>query len=343
MDLLQQLVDSAALSAPSLTANINNLPATPTRIGDMGLFTEAGVSTTFVLVGIQDQKLSLVPAVPRGAPSQPKGLSGRKAKPFLIPHLPQRSTVMADEVQNARAFSLSAAPASGEDLQLNSAITAVTQKVSALQAVHRRDNDYTIEWHRMGAIRGQVLDADGSVLIDIYREFGITQEEVSLALATATTNVRNKVIAIKRKIEEKLGGVGYSGVHVFCSPEFFDALTGHAKVEEAFERWQNGAALRDDLRRGFSFGGVTFEEISAKVGNQAFIPAGEAIAIPLGIPDMFITRFAPADYIETVNTIGLPYYSKSEVQRFGKGIDIESQSNVLNLNTRPDVVLLLKQ
>lgn len=338
---LQQLVDSAALSTQSLTANINNLPETPTRIGDMGLFSEAGVSTTFVLVGIQGDQLSLVPAVPRGAPSQPKALHGKKAKPFLIPHLPQRSTVMADEVQNARAFSIAAPPESGENLQLNNAITAVTQKVSALQAVHKRDNDYTIEYHRMGAIRGQVMDADGSVLIDIYREFGITQETVALALGTAATKVRNKVIEIKRKIEKKLGGVPYSGVHVFCSPEFFDQLTGHASVEKAFERWQEGAALRDDLRRGFTFGGVTFEEISAAVGEDRFIPAGEAIAFPLGVPDMFITRFAPADYIETVNTIGLPYYSKSEVQRFGKGIDIESQSNALNLNTRPDVVIKL--
>ncbi|MEN5117502.1 major capsid protein [Luteimonas sp. TWI662] len=338
---LQQLVDSAALSTQSLTATINNLPDTPSRIGEMGLFTEDGVSTTFVLVGIKDYKLSLVPSVPRGAPSQPKALHGSKAKPFMVPHLPQRSTVKADEVQNARAFSLAAPPESGESLQLNSAITAVTQKVTALQAVHKRDNDYTIEYHRMGAIRGQVLDADGSVLIDIYREFGITQKTASLGLNTATTNVRNKVVEIKRLVEKALGGVPHRGIHVFCSPEFFDKLTGHDKVEKAFDRWQEGAALRDDLRRGFSFGGVTFEEVSSAVGEDRYIPEGEAIAFPLGVPDMFITRFAPADYIETVNTVGLPYYSKSEVQPFGKGIDIESQSNVLNLNTRPDVVIKL--
>lgn len=338
---LQQLVDSGALSVPTLTANINNLPDTPTRIGQMGLFSEAGVSTTFVMVGIQDYRLTLVPAVPRGAPAQPKALGGMKAKPFLIPHLPQRSTVMADEVQNARAFSLAATPEAGQNIELNGAVTAVQQKVSALQAVHRRDNDYTIEYHRIGAIRGQVMDADGSVLIDIYNEFGITQETAALGLNTATTNVRNKVLEVKRKIEQKLGGVPYSGIHVFASPEFFDKLTGHEKVEKAFDRWQEGAALRDDLRRGFTFGGVTFEEISSAVGADRFIPAGEAIAFPLGVPDMFITRFAPADYIETVNTIGLPYYSKARVLDFDKGIQIESQSNALNLNTRPDVVIKL--
>lgn len=338
---LQQLVDSGAFSVQALTANINNLPDTPTRIGQMGLFQEQGVSTTIVMVGIDGHKLTLVPAVPRGSPAQPKGLHGKKVRPFVVPHLPQRSTVKADEVQNARSFALAAPVESGEAIQVNGAVQAVRQKVTALQAVHRRDNDYTIEWHRVGAIRGQVLDADGSVLIDIYDEFGLTQVTTQIALATAGTNVRNALLGVKRAIETKLGGVAMSGVHIFASPEWFDALTGHAKVEKAFERWQEGAALRDDLRRGFQFGGFTIEELSGSVGTNKMIPAGEAIAFPLGVPDQFITRYAPADYIETVNTEGLPYYSKAEVEKFGKGIEIESQSNPINLNTRPDTVIRL--
>lgn len=340
---LQQLVDSGAFSVQALTANINNLPETPTRIGQMGLFSEEGVSTTIVMVGFDGHKLALVPAVPRGAPAQPKGLHGRKVRPFMVPHLPQRSTVKADEVQNARAFALAAPAESGEALQVNGAVQAVQQKVSALQAVHRRDNDYTIEYHRVGALRGQVLDADGSVLIDIYKEFGITQQTIAIGLGTAGTNVRNKLLEVKRAIEAKLGGIAITGAHIFASPEWFDALTGHAKVEKAFDRWNEGAALRDDLRRGFVFGGFTIEELSGSVGQNRLIPEGEAIAFPVGVPDQFITRYAPADYIETVNTTGLPYYSKSEVEPFGKGIQIESQSNPLNLNTRPDTVIRLTQ
>lgn len=338
---LQQLVDSGALSVSALTADINNLPETPTRIGRMGLFQEQGVDTTVVIIGIDGHKLTLVPAVPRGAPAQPKALAGKKARPFVIPHLPQRSTVKADSVQNARAFSLAAPPESGENLSLNNAVTAVTQKVNALQAVHRRDNDYTIEYHRIGALMGRVLDSDGSVLIDIYDEFDVTQETVAVGFSNAATNVRNKLLDVKRKMETILGGVPMNGAHIFASPEWFDALTGHAKVEKAFDRWQEGAALRDDLRRGFTFGGFTIEELNGSVGTNKFVPAGEAVAFPLGVPDQFITRYAPADYIETVNTMGLPYYSKAEVQPFGKGIEIESQSNPINLNTRPDTVIRL--
>ena len=63
---------------------------------------------------------------------------------------------------------------------------------------------------------------------------------------------------------------------------------------------------------------------------------------PLGVPDMFLTRFAPADYLETVRGIGLPYYTKTAPMRMNKGIQLESQSNPLNINTRPDAVIRLK-
>lgn len=339
---LQQLVDSGALSVRALSANINNLPLTPTRLSEMGLFTAKPIDTTYVLIGIENEKLTLVPAVPRGAPGQPKSLHGKRAKPFMIQHLPQRGTVMADSVQNARSFSIAEAPESGADLQLNSQITGVMEKVTALQEVHRRDNDLTIEWHKMGALNGKILDADGeTVLIDIYQEFGFTQETFGVGLANAATNVRNKMLELKRKIEKKLGRVPYRHIHIFASASWFDDFTGHAKVEKAFDRWNEGAALRDDLRRGFTFGGVTIEEVSEAVGEHSFIPDGEAIAFPVGVPDQFNIWYGPADYVETVNTMGLPYYSKSEVMRFGKGIELESQSNPLAMNTRPETVIRL--
>jgi hypothetical protein len=45
--------------------------------------------------------------------------------------------------------------------------------------------------------------------------------------------------------------------------------------------------------------------------------------------------------METVNTIGLPYYAKQEELRMGKGIDLESQSNPISICTRPRAVIKL--
>lgn len=57
-----------------------------------------------------------------------------------------------------------------------------------------------------------------------------------------------------------------------------------------------------------------------------------------GVPDLFITRFAPADYNETVNTPGLPFYSRAIEKRNGKGYDLEVQMNAISVCTRPQTL-----
>ena len=134
----------------------------------------------------------------------------------------------------------------------------------------------------------------------------------------------------------------FNGIRVLCSPGFFDALTGHAAVKDAFARWNSGEFLRTDYHNsGFPFAGMFFEEYSGNVAGVPFIPADKAYMVPLGVPDMFMTLYAPADYMDTVNTIGLPYYAKQERMGFDKGVEVESQSNPIHINTRPDAVIEL--
>ena len=95
------LLALGVLSPGELNAYINNLPRQPTRIAEMGLFKEAGLNgTTFVKVGIKNDQLVLVPNKPRGAPGQVKSLNRGRVKIFETAHLPQNSTVMADELLN---------------------------------------------------------------------------------------------------------------------------------------------------------------------------------------------------------------------------------------------------
>ena len=103
----------------------------------------------------------------------------------------------------------------------------------------------------------------------------------------------------------------------------------------------NGEMLRNDPRGGFEFGGAIFEQYRGQVGGNKFIGDNEAYVIPVGVPDLFIGRFAPANYLETVNTNGLPYYSKMEPLAMNKGMALESQSNPIFLCTRPSAVIKL--
>jgi hypothetical protein len=65
------------------------------------------------------------------------------------------------------------------------------------------------------------------------------------------------------------------------------------------------------------------------------VPAQEGIAFPIGTMDTFSTYAAPADRIEFVNTVGLPMYAEQQMDRWGKGIDIKTEGNILPIVKRP--------
>lgn len=324
------IFNNDAFSTVSLTKAINVAPHFPQRIAELGLFSEEGMTTTSAMIEQLGTTLSLVPSGTRGSPAN--ATAGDKAKliPFPAVHLPQRATIIADSVQNLRAF--------GSESELQTVQSVVNKRLEKM----RRNLDATIEFHRMGAIKGQVLDSDGtSVLLDMYTAFGVAQQTHNMVLGTAGTKVRTKIVEAKRKSEDDLGGLMYKSMRAFCSPEFFDLFVAHGDVAAAFDRWNSGEFFRQDVRAGFFHGGVYWEEYRGKVGGVPFIAAGEAYLVPEGVPDMFITNYAPADYEETVNTIGLPYYAKQEPMRMNKGRELEAQSNPLCLNTRPRSVIKL--
>ena len=105
-----------------------------------------------------------------------------------------------------------------------------------------------------------------------------------------------------------------------------------ATREEAFSKAQAAGY------EAYIFGGNTYA--LEPVGGNDFVAANEAYLYPTGA-DIFKTWFAPADFVETVNTIGLPRYAKQKVMDFEKGVIIHTQSNPLPINLRPRAVIKL--
>lgn len=323
-----------AFKLGSLTATVNTSAegqAVPTTLDS--LFDEEGVTTTTVSIERSNGKLALVADAPRGSPGASLEPERRDLIPFNTLHLPLRDTIYADEIQNVRAF--------GTESELEVMLSVVNKRANKL----RKAIDVTLGYHRLGAVTGKILDADGQrVLLDLYQRFGYTQKTVNFALGTASTKVRQKVIDAKRQAEDALAGeaviVGWLGI---VGRGFYDAFTGHDSVEKAFDRWKDGEFLRQDLRSGFTFEGVEWKEYYGKVGNISFIEPDDGYLIPITSDDLFQTKFAPANHIDAVNTIGVPYYASQEILQHGVGVDLKVQSNPLTINTRPNVVIKLKK
>jgi hypothetical protein len=240
--------------------------------------------------------------------------------------------VLADEVQGIRAY--------GSETEVEQASTLVQRKLANVRA----SMDLTHENMRVGALKGLVTDADGSTLLDVYDAFGMSQQTQFWNIAVATNgDPKASIITLKSMIRAKMGGRSFGRIRVICSLGFFTALVQNAKMIKAWELWNQGAYLRTDQVNGgdFEFAGVIFEVYDGGTSAGDFIADGIAYAYPEGVPGMFQSKFAPADYMETVNTQGLPFYAKMEPMPFNKGVIGEAQSNPIHFNSLPEAVIKL--
>jgi len=313
----------------SMTASANKLPPMPTKLGASGLFAEKGIATTFVTVDEQNGRLILVPNTSRNLDPVPLKNGRRTRRVFEAAHLPVARTIMANDLQNIAAF--------GQDGVLQSQAQVINDKLQEMI----NSVEATREWQRMGAVSGKILDADGSVLFDLFDEFGVTKKTTPVPLSAASTKVMKYCLDAKRWAETKLGGVMVKGYRAYCDAVFFDAFTGHPTVQAAFANYQAAQdRLGGDMRSGFTFGGIEFIEYEITVSGQKFIPAGTAKVFPLA-PGVFTMTNSPANYLETVNTLGLPFYAKSEARKLGKGWDMEVQANPLAMCLYPEALVEL--
>ena len=318
-----------AFSLSSLTAAINQMDYKPGRLGELGLFRESGITTTTAVVESVNGILRLLPSAERGAPAVQAVGEKRQMRSFVIPHIPHDSTILAAEVQNVRQF--------GSEDALQGVQAVVNQRLAQMVGNH----EVTLEFLRMGALKGEILDGDGSsVLYNLFDEFGVTQQTHDFKFSNTTTDVRAQAVKVRRLVDEALGAQPYSGLRALCGADFYDGMVNHKSTKEAYQRWMDGEALRNDPKTGFRFADISWEEYRGNVSGQPFIASDEAYLYPEGA-DIFRTWFAPADFIETVNTIGLPRYAKQRVMDFDKGVIVHTQSNPLPINLKPRAVIKL--
>jgi hypothetical protein len=118
---------------------------------------------------------------------------------------------------------------------------------------------------------------------------------------------------------------------------FCDDLITHSEIAKAYDRYLDGAFLRQGQVRGsFEHSGIVFEEYRGRVGTVDFTDASKAYFLP----GLFRQYNAPADFVETANTIGLPRYAKQAVdQQFARWVMLHVQPNPLPICIRPRVLI----
>jgi hypothetical protein len=326
--------DAGGYSLAEMTQAINILPNQYSRLAALGLFRFEGVTQRSVIIEQSEGVLNLLPSVPLDAPATVGNRESRSMRSFVCPWIPHDDKILPSDIQGVPAFG----PVNGADPLAD----LVARKLSLMQRKHMQTREYM----EMNALRGIVKDGAGTTLYNYFTEFGLAQISVDFALGTAGTNVAGKVREVLRAVEDNLLGETMSSVHALVSREFFDKLIAHSKVQEAYRYFAASGAqpLRDDVRRFFPFNGIVFEEYNGAVtlstkAVERLVPAQEGIAFPLGTFDTFTTYGAPANLLETANTIGLPMYARQHLDEKGRWIDLMTEASILPVNKRPRIAV----
>lgn len=327
--------NSDAFGTASLCAAIQLAPYKPKMIGGMGLFSEKGINTNVAFIEKKGKKLSLLPTANRGTVNTVRSTTPRTAIPFNVPHVPHFQSILADDVYGIRAF--------GSESELQAVASHVNEQLIGMKENH----EVTWEYHRIGALKGEVLDADGTTVIyNFFTEFDLTQTVIPWYSTDA--DYSETATTIIRTLADALGNDNPTGIVALCGNDYFDAVTRHDSIKSAYDRWRDGEYLRmshlgpawfSAATNGFMYQNIMFVNYRGQIDDITFIPDDEAYFFPSGIPGLFIDIMAPADFMETVNTKGKRIYAKQERMKFDKGVELHTQSNVLSMCTQPNVII----
>lgn len=319
-----------AFSIFRLSTAVDKIKHAPDLIEKLGIFEDRPIDTTSVAIEYQNEVLSLVSPSPRGSRGQAFDQGKRALIKLEVPHFEIADSLLADEVQNVRAF--------GSEDQLE----AVMAKVNYKLAASARKLNATLEHLKVGALKGIVGYADGASL-NLYNVIGVSQPATIDLQLDASTLVEGKLradlVGIKRSMRNSLGGTSATGYAALVGAGFMDALQKNPDVRETYKAWEQAADLRKSYGgegEGFTFADITFYEYRGEVGGVSFIEDDAAHFFPMGVPDLFVNHVAPGDLPGTVNTMGQRMYVNQYEMANKKGWHLDTQMNVLPICTRPE-------
>lgn len=314
-------------------------------INSLNLFNTRGTNQTAIVFDKDRSTTTLLPQVARGAKAATQGKE-HNVDSFALKtaYFKHQDRLTVEDIQGWRRTGSTDA---------ETLANATAEKLTDM----RRTYDQTSEYLKLQALKGVFKTPDGTVMADMFSEFGITQTTIALALGTSTTDVDSKIRQIKSAVAKNvLNGGAIGSIEVLVDPLTFDKLISHPNIKNAYQYYQNSGrqALRDDLSNYMAYGimdvfehrGVRFVSYDATFNlpngstEQAFAD-NTGIAFAGGTRDLFRGYFAPSNKISAANQNGQEIYMTTKVDEDDEYVSFELESAPLYFCTRPASLIAL--
>lgn len=245
-----------------LTTAVEKMPYVPDGLTAMGIFRDKPIRTNEFWIEEREGQLIIVPFSDRGAPRTQRVTERRKAKAFQTYRLGHEDTIYAHEIKDIREF--------GQESALKQVQSEVMRRLVgdfdpisgfAGGASLRANLFATQEFHKLAAVQGYLLDADGSIVYNFFDEFGITPNTpINFDLHSRTSGALRPLIdqlsiAMRRKSRGAM--LASTRIIALCGDEFWSSFYTHPDIEKTYQNW----TAATELRKGMAFGNYTFGDI----------------------------------------------------------------------------------
>ncbi|QFT69313.1 hypothetical protein FIU93_21175 [Labrenzia sp. THAF35] len=330
-----------------LTQEVNRIPNQYGLLNALGIAPFETKTSRFVRIEFKNGQIYVLAARPRGAPGTVGPDETEGGVIIEIPYFPHLENISVDDVDGLLEV-------------VNGQVTprSLDRELARKLMNIRKHHSITLEFIRLGMLKGLITDGEGTTLYDLYDLFDIQKKTVDFLLGTAATDVRAKCEEVVDHQMTNLQGETTSGVHSVVSPTFFNKLITHPNVEKFWLQAQNSSEHRELNRqmmggswgRVFEFGDILFREYkgglpvkrkNGTIETVANVQAGKGHAYPAGTQDMMKTFEAPVHHIAHVNDApdqDSIFISRKELDH-GEGYELKSQSNRLAVCKQPDTIV----
>ncbi len=341
MPEITDVLNNDAFSQASMTTAINQSPTNPSELGAADMFVSDRVRTNLVGIEHRKGKLNIAAIDNRGDDVETAEDADRSIRFFETKRVSQHVRIKASELSFITQF--------GSNLQgaVEALQSEIIRRIEGPTGLRAGCNN-ALELMRLGAAQGKVVDRNGKIVYDFYREFGLTPPpEIVMGLSSTDEGdlrLKNEKL-ITRPLRRRAQGIDVSRPLALCGEEFWDKKMKNKEFRDTFKSQQESAELRSStLGQTVRFAGIDYMEyFGTDVPSSIRIAADKAIVVPGGPTGMFQHVKSPGEGFADLGSEGQDWYlymDRDPSQRDAY-IDIYLQTYPGIFNNRPDLVTVM--
>lgn len=289
-------------SLTSMSEALQKVYTPPKKV--FSLFTALPINTPDFVLDVRERHFNILPLQQRGEAIPQRRFRKGAMTSLSTFRIGEGCKLIASELAFLRQFGT-------PDLMVEAAMVEMARRQQQLIT----DHDATLEHMALGAINGQLIDHDKSVVVDFFETFDLTRPaSVGLPLATASDGDLRELIEkmICIPIEDAAAGAQFTLIFAECGDDAWFELQKNPEVRETFKLQHQGMELRQATRNTpLYFGGVLWSRYPRDAQGKIALASDQVKFYPGGDGNtVFRDVQGPGETFADLGQYGKPIYAR---------------------------------